>query len=170
METPRVLTPGNRVTWAPVTLEPNELLVFLSLTNASVLKSDAKTACISYSYWPLWIYGNAFWAHQCTCNFSSYHEFNIWKVFKKFVVIFIDDILVYNSKEEHLSHLKAVFSTLRENDSKVKLSKSMFGQSSVGFSGHIISDGGVNPDPENLRAMQAKNSPLLKPSNNWGNF
>jgi len=56
---------------------------------------------------------------------------------KKCVVVFIDDILVYNkSWEDHLQHLRAVFLLLQQHQFKVKLSKCFFAQQQVHYLGH----------------------------------
>ncbi|XP_048630698.1 uncharacterized protein LOC106448247 [Brassica napus] len=69
----------------------------------------------------------------------------------EFVIIFIDDILVYSrSKEDHERHLRAVLERLREQKLFVKLSKCSFWQKSIGFLGHIVSDQGVSVDPEKI--------------------
>ena len=52
----------------------------------------------------------------------------------EFVIIFIDDILVYSrSKEDHERHLRAVIERLREHKLFAKLSKCSFWQKSIGF-------------------------------------
>jgi hypothetical protein len=57
----------------------------------------------------------------------------------KFVVVFIDDILIYSqSEEEHASHLRMVLQRLREHQLYAKLSKCEFWISEVLFLGHII--------------------------------
>jgi hypothetical protein len=57
----------------------------------------------------------------------------------KFVVVFIDDILIYSQiVEEHVDHLKMVLQTLREHQLYVKLSKSEFWIHEVLFLGHIM--------------------------------
>jgi hypothetical protein len=56
-----------------------------------------------------------------------------------FVVVYIDDILIYNSSlEEHAEHLRKVFQRLRENKLYVKLEKCEFGVTEVDFLGHKI--------------------------------
>ncbi|KAF8088547.1 hypothetical protein N665_0537s0002 [Sinapis alba] len=71
----------------------------------------------------------------------------------EFVIIFIDDILVYSkSKEDHERHLRVVLERLREQQLFAKLSKCSFWQKSVGFLGHIVSDQGVSVDPEKIKA------------------
>jgi hypothetical protein len=58
----------------------------------------------------------------------------------KFVIVFIDDILVYSkSKEEHEKHLRMVFQVLRENKLYSKLSKCIFYQKKIHYLGHMIS-------------------------------
>ncbi|EOY08649.1 Uncharacterized protein TCM_023509 [Theobroma cacao] len=61
-----------------------------------------------------------------------------------FVVIFLDDILIYSkSWEEHAQHLRIVLQTLPEHKLYAKFSKCAFWLSSVGFLGHIVSKDGV---------------------------
>jgi hypothetical protein len=67
----------------------------------------------------------------------------------KFVVVFIDDILVYSrSKEEHL-HL--VLQKLRDHRLYANLSKCEFWLKQVAFLGHIISKGGISVDPRRFK-------------------
>ena len=62
----------------------------------------------------------------------------------KFVVVFIDDILVFSkNEEEHEEHLRLVLQKLRENQLYAKLSKCEFWLKEVSFLGHIISAGGI---------------------------
>ncbi|XP_075481252.1 uncharacterized protein LOC142521964 [Primulina tabacum] len=72
----------------------------------------------------------------------------------KFVVIFIDDILVYSkSKEEHAHHLRTVLQTLKENQLYAKLIKCEFWLDKVKFLGHIISGNGLEVDPTKIDAI-----------------
>ena len=65
----------------------------------------------------------------------------------KFVVVFIDDILVYSKDaEEHAQHLKIVLQTLREKKLYAKLSKCDFWLKEVSFLGHIVSAEGIRVD------------------------
>ena len=73
---------------------------------------------------------------------------------RKKVLVFIDDILVCSlSLEEHLQDLREVLTTLRENHFYVKESKCSFGQQSLEYLGHIISDKGVSTDPSKTAVM-----------------
>nr|GEY34784.1 RNA-directed DNA polymerase homolog [Tanacetum cinerariifolium] len=66
----------------------------------------------------------------------------------KFVIVFIDDILVFSkSKEEHEDHLRTVLQTLRQEKLYAKFSKCEFWLSSVAYLGHIISAEGITMDP-----------------------
>ena len=65
----------------------------------------------------------------------------------QFVVVFIDDILVYSKDaQEHEHHLRIVFQTLRENQLFAKLSKCDFWLKEVSFLGHIVSTEGIRVD------------------------
>jgi hypothetical protein len=65
----------------------------------------------------------------------------------KFVVVFIDDILIYSqSEEEHAGHLRMVLQRLREHQLYAKLSKCEFWIDEVLFLGHIINKEGLVVD------------------------
>jgi hypothetical protein len=69
----------------------------------------------------------------------------------KFVVVFIDDILIYSqSEEEHVNHLKMVLQRLREHQLYAKLSKCEFWINEVLFLGHIINKDGLAVDPKKV--------------------
>jgi hypothetical protein len=80
-------------------------------------------------------------------NASAYFMYLMNKVFMeyldKFIVVFIDDILVYLRSEEE--HLHLVLQKLRDHRLYVKLSKCEFCLKEVAFLGHIILKGGVTP-------------------------
>ncbi len=64
-----------------------------------------------------------------------------------FVIVFIDDILIYSRNEEdHASHLRIVLQTLKDKELYAKFSKCEFWLSSVAFLGHIISDSDIMVD------------------------
>ena len=72
----------------------------------------------------------------------------------RFVIVFIDDILVYSgSPEEHSEHLRIVLQTLRERQLYAKLSKCQFWLDRVAFLGHVISVEGVSVDPQKVESV-----------------
>ncbi|WVZ90945.1 LOW QUALITY PROTEIN: hypothetical protein U9M48_037195 [Paspalum notatum var. saurae] len=76
-------------------------------------------------------------------------------IFDKFVVVLIDDILVFSiNEEEHEKHLRMVLQKLRKNQLYAKLSKCEFWLLEVSFLGHIISKGGISVDPSKIKAVQ----------------
>ncbi|WVZ76321.1 hypothetical protein U9M48_024305 [Paspalum notatum var. saurae] len=72
----------------------------------------------------------------------------------KFVVVFIDDILIYSkTEEEHEEHLRLVLQKLREHKLYAKLSKCEFWLDQVPFLGHIVSKGGIMVDPSKISSV-----------------
>jgi hypothetical protein len=73
----------------------------------------------------------------------------------KFVIVFLDDILVYSkSEEEHEHHLKMVLQVLREHRLYANLSKCIFYQKKIHYLGHIISTIGIEVDLEKIEAIK----------------
>jgi hypothetical protein len=80
----------------------------------------------------------------------------------KFVVVFIDGILVYsNSFEEHGEHLRQTLQTLRDHQLYAKLSKCEFWLKRVMFLGHAISIEGVFVDPQKVEVVLKWERPTL---------
>jgi hypothetical protein len=84
-------------------------------------------------------------------NAATYFMYLMNNVFMeyldKFVVVFIDDILIFSkTKEEHKKHLRLVLEKLRSNQLYAKFSKCEFWLTKVAFLGHVISAGGVSVD------------------------
>jgi hypothetical protein len=72
----------------------------------------------------------------------------------KFVVVFIDDILIYSkNEEEHAEHLRIVLQRLREHKLYAKFTKCEFWLDSVKFLGHTISSEGISVDPSKVQEV-----------------
>jgi hypothetical protein len=72
----------------------------------------------------------------------------------KFVVVFIDDILIYSrTKEDHANHLRVVLQRLRDHRLYAKFSKCEFWLDSVKFLGHTISSQGISVDPTKVQEV-----------------
>jgi hypothetical protein len=70
----------------------------------------------------------------------------------KFVVVFIDDILIYSkNEEEHVQHLWIVLTRLREHQLYAKFSKCAFWLEEIQFLGHILSAKGIAVDPSKVK-------------------
>ncbi|MDV3194623.1 MAG: reverse transcriptase family protein, partial [Candidatus Phytoplasma australasiaticum] len=82
----------------------------------------------------------------------------------KFVIVFIDDILIYSrSKEEHEEHLRLVLELLRKETLYAKFSKCEFWLQEVQFLGHVISKKGIHVDPakiEDVKNWETPKSPI----------
>jgi hypothetical protein len=85
---------------------------------------------------------------------------NLMNVPDKFVVVFIDDILIYyQSEEEHVDHLKMVMQRLREHQLYMKLSKCEFWIDEVLFLRHIINMDGLAMDPKKVADILNRKAP-----------
>jgi hypothetical protein len=78
----------------------------------------------------------------------------------KFVVVFIDDILIYSKNDsEHEEHLRMVLQKLRDNQLYAKFTKCDFWLDEVHFLGHIISKGGIAVDLAKVTAIMDWKTP-----------
>eukprot|EP00253_Pinus_taeda_P016605 PITA_16605 len=72
----------------------------------------------------------------------------------QFVLIFIDDILIYSRTiEEHHEHLRIVLQTLREHQLYAKFSKCDFFKEEIQYLGHVVTKDGIAVDPEKIKAI-----------------
>eukprot|EP00253_Pinus_taeda_P027714 PITA_27714 len=72
----------------------------------------------------------------------------------QFVLIFIDDILIYSRTiEEHHKHLGIILQTLREHQLYAKFSKCDFFKEEIQYLGHVITKDGIAVDPEKIKAI-----------------
>ncbi|KAH0654413.1 hypothetical protein KY289_032091 [Solanum tuberosum] len=94
------------------------------------------------------------------------------RVFKQyldlFVIVFIDDILIYyRNEEEHVNHLRVILQTLKDRQLFAKFSKCEFWLQSVAFLGHIVSSKGIRVDSQKIEVVKQwtkPTSPLLHKS------
>jgi hypothetical protein len=82
------------------------------------------------------------------------------KFLDKFVLVFIDDILIYSkNREEHKEHLRPVLQVLREHKLYAKFIKCDFFQKHVHYLGHVISKEGVAVDPAKIKSIMEWTTP-----------
>eukprot|EP00253_Pinus_taeda_P030276 PITA_30276 len=92
---------------------------------------------------------------MCLMN-SIFHRY-----LDRFVLIFINDILIYScTMEEHHEHLRMVLQTLREHQLYAKFSKCDFFKEEIQYLGHVITKDGITVDPEKIKAIME--SPVPK--------
>jgi hypothetical protein len=78
----------------------------------------------------------------------------------KFVMVFIDDILIYSkSEEEHVQHLRVILQRLRDHQLYAKFNKCAFYLKEVPFLGHVISAEGIKVDPNKVQEVVDWKSP-----------
>jgi hypothetical protein len=96
-------------------------------------------------------------------NAPAYFMYLMNKVFMKyldkFMVLFIDDIMIFSkNEEEHNKHLRLVLQKLKENQLYAKLNKYDFWLKEVSFLGHINSEGGISIDPSKVKDVLSWNT------------
>ncbi|KAH0697960.1 hypothetical protein KY289_015442 [Solanum tuberosum] len=85
-----------------------------------------------------------------------------WQYFDMFVIVFIDDILIYSrSENDHMDHLRIVLQVLKDHQLFTKFSKCEFWLRSVAFLGHIVSSKGTEVDPKKTDSVKSWPRPLL---------
>nr|GFC33101.1 putative reverse transcriptase domain-containing protein [Tanacetum cinerariifolium] len=80
----------------------------------------------------------------------------------KFMIVFIDDILMYSKDEkEHEEHLKAILELLKKEELYAKFSKCEFWIPKVQFLSHVINNQGIHVDPAKIESIKNWTSPKL---------
>ncbi|WVZ24535.1 hypothetical protein V8G54_003079 [Vigna mungo] len=93
------------------------------------------------------------------CNAPSTFQSAMNELFRphlrRFIIVFFDDILVYSpTLETHITHLETTFHLLLSNSFYLKGSKCFIGQHTIHYLGHVVSNHGVQPDPDKLQAIR----------------
>ncbi|GKD44737.1 putative reverse transcriptase domain-containing protein [Tanacetum coccineum] len=79
----------------------------------------------------------------------------------KFVIVFIDDILIYSkTKEDHENHLRLMLDLLRKEKLYAKFSKCEFWLQEVHFLRHVVNHDGIHVDPSKIEAVKSWKAPM----------
>ncbi len=88
-----------------------------------------------------------------------------WEWFDNIVIVYIDDILIYNnSMEEHVEHFRKVFQRLKENKLYAKFEKCEFRVTKIDFLGHRITQESLKMDDHKVKAILDWEPPRLVPT------
>ena len=92
---------------------------------------------------------------QCTLDIHNLHEHHLSRGIDDFVIVYIDNILVYSkTAEEHARHLESVLGRLRDNKLYANGEKSDFAHQEIEFLGHVVIRDGIKPDMKKVNAIQ----------------
>ena len=114
---------------------------------------ESKTTCVtrygSYEFLVM-----PFGLTNAPTTFCNLMNDVLYEFFDDFVVVYLDDIVVYNqSFGEHVEHLWLVFSTLKRNSLYVKKEKCEFCQQEIMFLGHKVSQGRIRMDERKIETI-----------------
>ncbi|GFR52906.1 hypothetical protein Agub_g15551 [Astrephomene gubernaculifera] len=122
----------------------------IRIADSDIPKTAFRTPYGHYEYTVL-----SFGLVNAPATFQAVMDRTFRQYIDKFVVCYLDDILVYSkTKEEHLEHLRLVFDILRKQQLYAKRSKCHWAQSQVEYLGHIVSVDGVRMDPRKTAAVR----------------
>ena len=99
---------------------------------------------------------DALWIDECAKNIHRLMHRIFQPYLDQFVIVFVDDILIYSQSEwEHEYHLRIVLQLLRDHQRYAKLCKCEFWLTEERFLGHVVSASGVSVDPEKVKAVMS---------------
>ena len=102
-----------------------------------------------------YVFQDAFWTDECWSHLSESYGYSICGEKDKFVLIYLDDIIVYSSNHhDHLQHLKKVFLKCRRFGISVNPKKSQFSLEECKMLGHVVYATGVRIDLERVKEIQ----------------
>jgi hypothetical protein len=127
----------------------------MKIRPSDISKTDSSTRCGLYEFTVM-----SFGLTSAPTYFRDLKNKVFMEYLDRFVVVFIDDILIYfKSESDHEEHLRLVLQKLRDNQFYAKFSKCEFWIDEVPFLGHIISNGGISVDPAKVKEIVAWSIP-----------
>nr|GEU91994.1 putative reverse transcriptase domain-containing protein [Tanacetum cinerariifolium] len=165
------LIPGAApVARAPYRLAPSEMKIqYLFQDRFEIRLSPTQSARTRYSkngipnsVWSLRVPSYAIRVNKRTRGFVDLMNRVCKPYLDKFVIVFIDDILIYSKDEkDHEEHLKAILELLKGEKLYAKFSKCKFWISKVQFLGHVIDSRGILVDPAKIESIKYWSSPKM---------
>ena len=121
----------------------------IKIKNGDIPKTAFVTRYGQYEYTVM-----SFGLTNAPATFSRLMNSIFMEYLDKFVVVYLDDILIYSKNEqEHAEHLRLVLMKLREHRLYAKFSKCEFWLPEVTYLGHVISGKGIAVNPERVQAV-----------------
>jgi hypothetical protein len=118
----------------------------IKIREEDIPNTTFSTRCGLYEYLVM-----SFRLTNASAHFIYFMNYVFMTELDKFVVVFIDDILVFSkSKKEHEDHFRIVLQWLRDHQLYAKFSKCEFWLGEVPFLGHVISSTGISMDPRKV--------------------
>ena len=157
----------NRITIKNEACLPNTDDLFATIQGSKFftkldLHSGYSCACSRVRYSKAWrlstfpsdIFSTRWWDSDATATFTSLMNHVLRPHLQKFVVVFVDDILIFSqSWEEHLIHLQTVLQALRDHELYCKPSKCAIGSSEVLYLGHLLTGETISSDPAKFQVV-----------------
>lgn len=96
-----------------------------------------------------------FGLHSAPATFQRFLDLLITQNFEDFAVAYLDDIIIFSENfDDHMKHLRIVLSKLATANLKINKEKSVFCQTTLKYLGHIVGSGGIQTDPEKVKAIE----------------
>ncbi|GJS73462.1 putative reverse transcriptase domain-containing protein [Tanacetum coccineum] len=125
-----------------------------------IREEDISKNSIQDCYGPLYISSDVMWFDERTCRILDLMISVCKPYLDKFVIVFIDDILIYSkNKQEHEEHLKLILELLKKEELYAKFSKCEFWIPKVQFLGYVIDSEGIHVDPAKIESIKDWASP-----------
>ncbi|CAM4912454.1 unnamed protein product [Rotaria socialis] len=155
MLTDGIIEPANGPYAAPVTLQPKKDGYLRFCVDFHQLNSVTVRDVYSIPRIDDTLDHHAFRINQCISNIPALMDLVLGGLKWSCALVYLDDIIVYSPTfSSHLQHLESVLQQIQESGLTLHLSKCQFCKTRLRYLGHIVSQTGIEPDPEKIRAVR----------------
>lgn len=96
-----------------------------------------------------------FGLHSAPATFQRFLDLLISQAYVEFAVAYLDDIIIFSENfDDHLKHVSIILTRLAEANLQINKDKSVFCQRKLKYLGHLVGEGGIQTDPEKVRAIE----------------